>query len=492
MERVSRRIDDGGCGVKQRVNFGAVKNHFVQLHSIPWKYDRSKYPIQRTLYGNPSNAKKLIEKQIELQHKDETEIQKIIAKDNKDSKGAFTTVGFEHEFGKTTPNEGDEFNNPLNSLIHLELAESTERLAFTNLPFKLETDDNNTIELVGAPFIVATDNNHIIPIPEDVKRIDTLMREALTELVGNELFFIYLESKFREIMGLGFDIKENIEFNYFNMGGGGALNEYIIKKNSIKKEDLNEHVKIMPRSNGENKGITTQVNFATDAKVYDKAKEIPSSISKNAEEYTSSRKSNLESIKTIRKNLGIGDNPNIVIFCNELAKKMSTLDSVKYQLELNKIKQDMSNNPFSCNLRDFNKYSNSYSYVKDMDSAWLKDTLYNFGLGILSDNDWDSVEKICIELREKFVSYEKALTKFIEKIKNKKGNEFENPNVEYGCYDENFFGARQDTYVSLHNSKKSPNFEKTELYLVEIRGNEDIENRFQQLLEKSKQSSTIH
>jgi hypothetical protein len=89
----------------------------------------------------------------------------------------FTTVGFEAEFIEHYD------NSPLVGISHLELAESkTPAMSYTGIPFKLETDAADVIELVTPPFLMRTKLDAPIPNGDDITKLDTRLRTWLEKI----------------------------------------------------------------------------------------------------------------------------------------------------------------------------------------------------------------------------------------------------------------------------------------------------------------------
>ena len=126
--------------------------------------------LQGKLYNEPSSMATLVASQRDLQAKPDAEIAALLGGK------PFTTVGFEHEFGQLN-DEGSVLHN----LTHLELAKS-ENFGYSGLPFSLETDASDAIELVSPPFIMET-NEQGVPATKDVVDADRLMKTGLSGLL---------------------------------------------------------------------------------------------------------------------------------------------------------------------------------------------------------------------------------------------------------------------------------------------------------------------
>ncbi len=211
---------------------------------------------QRMLYGDPQNAKELIEKQIELQKREpagdapvpseglpgveasvpedddvEAEVTPGQIHDRLDNdldrdgikrphnQDYFTTVGFEFEFAQF-PNGGE--GSILQNVLHTQLARSEQIFAYTGLPFFLETDAGSELELVTPPFVIETVEGTSIPLADDVEKADDLMETGITEVIGKKHEKVDLESairlpnmvgNFRDKMGLDFIFQSDDKFD---------------------------------------------------------------------------------------------------------------------------------------------------------------------------------------------------------------------------------------------------------------------------------------
>ncbi|MEZ4385314.1 MAG: DUF4157 domain-containing protein, partial [Nannocystaceae bacterium] len=90
--------------------------------------------------------------------------------------GKHTTVGFEFEFA--TMDDG-----PFSGLSHVEIAKSSP-MPDPAVPFVLETDASDALELVSPPFWVPTFGDQILPEPDHVANIIELFKERLTAITA--------------------------------------------------------------------------------------------------------------------------------------------------------------------------------------------------------------------------------------------------------------------------------------------------------------------
>jgi hypothetical protein len=151
--------------------------------------------------------------------------------------------------------------------------------------------------------------------------------------------------------------------------------------------------------------------------------------------------------------------------------------------------------------------------VKDVQGVWLKDTLANFGLGLLTPDEWKAVRRLLMDddvrngitalklnLPEKGFSIEEK-TELSENLKAakttiaeamrvlaqdivigdwqnyKKGDSTKTivhgpkSRLPFGEHDPRWLGLRQDTYIPHDKVKPPPTWEGGRLHVVEGRGN---------------------
>ncbi len=376
-----------------------------------------------------------------MQNKSEAEIAKEVLKFNPDDEGAYTTVGFEHEFARFLEDQ----DNPLAGQEHVELAKTERILRYTGLPFLLETDSLDTIELVGAPLIIPTSKEHPVPFADDINMADFYIQSALIGICEAETFQ-EMKSAFMKYMGLCF--------------------ENVTDKNM-------DHLKIKYGSKGG--GVAPQVNFATSAFVYDAAKDVSFDYSAGSATgvYLKEEKRYIDKMKILAGN---DMTPNLTIFLKQLAKNLSFANFTNYLTIYKRMENfEIGHNPV--NGLSFIDLGRLISLVKDTNTFWLKDTIFNFGLGILTSQEWEKTLDICNQMKgdvQNFRDCQEQIEILIHKITTLKANNyeasFEKPKVEYGKHEPEFLGARQDTYVSLDGNRKAPKFKDTTLHLVEMRG----------------------
>ncbi|MBD2095616.1 DUF4157 domain-containing protein [Trichocoleus sp. FACHB-591] len=303
----------------------------------------------------------------------------------------FTTVGFEHEFTQTN----DE--NRLIGISHLKFAKSSS-LPYTDLPFILETDAANAIELVSPPFLIRTLQDTRIPNPTDVEKVDALTRSALEGLTSKSETIGELVDGF---IGLGIDFKqkEKIVIGAKNLSHKSAMKDYSKEAiHQITKEELSS-IKIKPSQKGG--GITSQVNFATNADTIDKLQKIneDKQLKTEGKPPGFNPKAILVTIEEKILN-AIVDNDKTTtksLFYKNFARTLSgifatpAIDAVRKMQEEIYTGKDITKD--SKAKAEFQLRANLTSAVKDVHGAWIKDSLMNVGLGLLDDTEWNAVKE---------------------------------------------------------------------------------------------------
>ncbi|MFV8756557.1 DUF4157 domain-containing protein [Nannocystaceae bacterium ST9] len=376
--------------------------------------------VQREVEGN--NLRQVLDWQMRLQQ---------AAKDHPETHSyKYTTVGFEHEFAQMS-------DGPLHGVDHLELSRSTAPvLPFTNIPFVLETDASNSVELVSPPFLIATRATHAlssksnrqpVPLADDIEKIDGFFRAELQDAIvqarrqirtprpGRPGLFDYstaydnktltdVTTALRNSTGIDFAFRdvqvEPYQLSPATVGSfddqndtvtGATLGGIHIKPSS--KGPIRVH-------DGERGNIITQINFATTAKIADRlqrASDRQADLRPTGADGITSTFRNVEA--AVRALLIGATNPSNKLrrFYNALARALSGQLAVPYlglvrdaQLEA------MEWGVRLAALDDYTSAEIGYaesigSHVKDTSGVWIKDMVLNLGLERLSQAEWRTV-----------------------------------------------------------------------------------------------------
>lgn len=211
--------------------------------------------------------------------KEQLELQGDAKANPKDYAGRYTTVGLEHEFAVMT-------SGPLRGVSHLELAKSTERMPYHNVPYVLETDAQNALELVSPPYLIETVAEGVaIPDPDEVQKVDALTTQTLASHVKGELTFDTLLAGMARDPGLHFDVgnipkkqrgavrigRENVTPKTDEPLGGKPISKGNRELSAAEVGGISLHA---AGQEGGDKSATMQVNFATDAATFHLLQEL--------------------------------------------------------------------------------------------------------------------------------------------------------------------------------------------------------------------------
>lgn len=470
--------------------------------------------VTQCLFVDANDFKGLIEEQ-------------TLAQKYPDEEVAFTTVGFEHEFAQMT-------DGPLLGLTHVEVGESAESMDYTGLNFKLETDADNALELVSPPFFVETLPGAPIPKPADVAKIDTLIKTELARIVAAKPKMSKLVSDF-EGDGL-----------HFAIGGSIAGVANITPSSEMVSHDKDpthgtkiagadiKNISLAPSRKGAGlANISSQINFATDARTYDTIQRISTPpddaigllLSGLADTLYAVLATEMGKVATHRSFETPIVDVNMGIFLREAARALAGQASVRSIAWMqganadlykgdhasaqyrNKLTRDSSNERSQYEL-----HRSLRSHVKDVGGAWIKDTLANFGLGLLDPEQWRAVRRMIFEHRVGLLVAEAMttakVTDFEPKLRDDvRANLFAGADLaqaalgelskaifagnwttrlglqkgmaagfgpearpEFGTHDPRWFAARQDTIIPAAYVKTPTAFADRRLHVVEGRG----------------------
>ena len=334
-----------------------------------------------------------------------------------DGGGRFTTVGFEWDLLKTVVED-----NPLTGLSHVELAESDFR--WNALPFLLETDAGNVVELVTPPFFVVTKSlGSAVPDPDDLIAIKDAMKVELGALV-------------RPAKTLGDLVRSNWRSFAINRWRPRALT---VEQPGGDKAAISWRNWSSKAARGDTLGAEVtgvdaipiakalveepQINIALDVASYE-ALESPDAsrlgTGKDADQYqglvaelsalVSDRAG--ESDQATRRGRGRGakqgqrskkkgasaprqerplhDTPNIHIFYKQLIRVLAQQSAIPFIRSLRKqLKKGMETG--TVKPVTLERDAAAASFVKDRSNVWMKTDLFNFGVSTLDAKEWSVV-----------------------------------------------------------------------------------------------------
>lgn len=356
------------------------------------------------------------------------ELQRRVAAAPTDFKYLYTTVGFEHEFGQMT-------DGPLHGVDHFQISSSDAPvLPFTNIPFVLETDAANAVELVSPPFLLETKSSGCghwkssrkpVPLAEDVQRVDGLIRAALGSAVrehrqlnrnrrpgGFDDGFIYTRKTMAEMAaaleadtGINFPLDEDVDVEPFQLSPAGTTrfgavagaDAVPVSPNRIAAQTLAD-IHVIPSNKGG--GITTQVNFATDAttaNAMQREADADGTLRPHADGdgIVAAFRTAEATIRTALIG-GAVVSAGLSSFYGALARSLSGQIAVPYmayfhdrQVDADAAHVRMSELGIAADALSLAEGISSH--VKDTSSIWVKDMVLNLGLGLLERAEWTQV-----------------------------------------------------------------------------------------------------
>jgi len=411
----------------------------------------------------------------------------------------YTTVGFEHEFAQMT-------DGPLVGLTHLVIAKSREHMSLTDLPFVLETDAADALELVSPPFLVETLRFRPIPHPEDIAAINQLITTTLVALTAPrpsiEEFTNAMASN-----GVTFPLG-NVAVSWENLSDES---EPTGRRSRAKTRDSIAGAHLKPSEKAGPGAVSAQANFATDAVTFDLMQQTVE-VANPPLNYRNSYVGGLDFLqRKLRRKLqdaatrhsrSVDPGSNLQTFLNLTARTLAGLMSV-YSIEAQrKAKKRAFKRAENVQLPD--EARGRASAVKDVHDVWIKDSIMSIGFGLLTSSDWGIVRAIVSdhelasaladvnELPAVFQSnqYEadrrrylqlvpKAFDRIRKQIKSvrldQRGERHEQPVLgiseqpEFLSHDRKLIGARQDTYLPADKVQLPGLWRDRRLHVVETR-----------------------
>ena len=309
-----------------------------------------------------------------------------------------TTVGFEHEFAQAKFINSDGqlmYSTLLLGLSHMVLAKSdSPKMVITDLPFILETDTRSALELVSPPYLLQTERGRPLPQQKLIDKVDEIVSRGLDELASTANTLGELIKGFDFLFGIRFpalsvptvkpvNVSHRTDINVLKYYQAGLIDEENIKNIPVSTTDK--------RFRNNKYG---QANIATDLETaffMEEPRVIPgfegAAFHNVMQKYIAHK-----ALKLIKHDPI--DN-NVVYFINFLARVMLTQMSVAPQQNIKKLQ----NRTFYLGKEiykesDWQKHSFAMSFIKDFTGIWVKDSIINMGLGVLSPLQWKAVEQM--------------------------------------------------------------------------------------------------
>jgi hypothetical protein len=422
-----------------------------------------------------------------------------------------TTIGFEHEFAQF---RGDA----LEGLSHLRIGRS--QAVSSGLGFALETDACNVIELVSPPFMVRTLETAPIPHPSDVSILDLTIRRRLKELVAGRPRIDQFIEGLRADPGLNFELRDLRAYcrNVTpSMKASYTSIDNLIPLNALAEILLGPSLKVRDYDGAPR--ISAQINLATDAVTCERLQRAaPAQRGPHELAFAILQSLLFAAFRSAEKRFTQGMNPRLVLVLRQLARTLSgelavpSMSYVKATQEriYNSCLRQWPEVPSNSRTERrsallFRFHRSMASKVKDVSGCWVRDTVWNIALGVLTSEDWSLVREIavCPEVQSEveeivpaplfggllYAEYCRILTIAKQRIRDallsigEKAEELSNydldklrrtfigPTERVGHlnYRGAFLGARQDTFLPAQAVQMPTVWPDRRLHVIELR-----------------------
>ena len=330
-----------------------------------------------------------------------------------------TTVGFEHEFAALSDKRG-HLAREFKGVDHMVLTKSNApKMAISNLDFILETDSGNHLELISPPFLLQTEAGRPIPQQRLVEDVNRMMMKDLGGLANEKKTLGDLVKKpvGFEKLGIFFDEIKIPDYKATFVSSNTSdfiINEY--KSKTIGKEEIAKNIYATPlkkdlfmpprgdKSVNEprNPYVHTQINIATDlenAFYLEKSSQDDKEVMENKGNHTVAQNYITQEVIPLLNPSYV--DRNMIFFIDELAHVFLTQFAVwpledlrrkqKQKFSLLKIENALTK---GFDKKQFLAREMETSSVKGLTGIWIKDTIINLGLGLLTVEQWKEVQKL--------------------------------------------------------------------------------------------------
>ena len=300
-------------------------------------------------------------------------------------KEELTTVGFEHEFAQSD-------GQWLKGISHLTLTRSTSPImAVTGLPFVLETDANSALELVSPPFLLQTEKGRPFPKQKLVDKVDEIMSSRLKKLAQEASDLSDLVARFRGL-GIRFEPLSVPVFHATHISPAtdpAMINDF--KHNRVSKETI-EQIPVLESKKNDGRKFS-QVNVATDI---ESAFFMDPALNHIDTLHYETMQKHLVSKAILALDDRVVDK-NMVYFLHSLAKVLLSQLAVWPLRKLREHQDEQFKNPRKRGDKTIEKwwqFAIQTSFIKDVTGIWIKDSIINIGLGVLSVEQWREINRI--------------------------------------------------------------------------------------------------
>jgi hypothetical protein len=300
--------------------------------------------------------------------------------------GHYTTVGFEWDIAQTAE-DSEESPNPLQGLSHVEIAQS--ELRWNGLPYLLETDAGNVLELVTPPFYIETEGpGKSLPQGKDLTDVKDAMRGGLQgavekgitirDLVKKEDWKTFEIGAWRSRKLL----QEVAASNWSWRAKPGADVATDLKTKKIGDVVLAE----------ETLSAEPQINVALDPLTFESLEDRSKSRVKEGDVGAQIKvlyDANVAKLERIVEPQA-KTNPRLRTFLAQLCRVLAQQHAVPSLKALGALQEEGWKGG-EVGASQMKGVANTASFVKDTSNLWLKTDLVSFGLGTLQAGDWPTV-----------------------------------------------------------------------------------------------------
>jgi uncharacterized protein DUF4157 len=305
-------------------------------------------------------------------------------------RGLITTVGLEHEFASVPS------SSVLGGLTHLKLAESTETWAVTGLPWVLETDSSNALELVTPPLVVPTVLGRPLPSPDAVEPVVQVVEKELVALV-DALGPGLLTGGRKSVLDLVTAL-HTAGIPMAALRPVVVLPEHVTPGTNfgqLKDQDVTSRLtEVEVFANAKHGRIDTQLNIATDLEtIIALEKRGTPAESGFITRFSKREQWLIDTVLPVPKDAS----PQLALFYEVMCRKLAGLYALGAMAALRAVQHDVhakhvrGQQPLThdsqAQLNHMGELGKVTSFVKDVTPVWVKDHLVSIMTGLLGVDD---------------------------------------------------------------------------------------------------------
>jgi hypothetical protein len=312
-----------------------------------------------------------------------------------------TTVGFEHEFAQF-------HGGMLEGLSHMRIGDS-KGISPSMPGFALETDADNVLELISPPFTIKALRTVPIPDPRDVHRLATEIRQCLHELVAKRPQLGHFIECLREEAGLSFELR-HLCVDRENVTPG--MKAHYSRAASLVSRSSLAGICLSPCLKGRSPGILTHINFATDAATCDRLQQLaPPDKGPYQLTFSALQARLMAALHGAEERLTGCANPRLALILRFMARTLSGELAIPSMSHVKAAQERIYNAAGTREQRWLisETYSEGHSAelfrfhramtskIKDVSGFWIRDTIWNIALGVLTRDDWSIVRAVVMD-----------------------------------------------------------------------------------------------